>query len=68
MNKIYGYWRCSTDQQDQERQIRSLTDAGCEKIFGDFITGTSNYGDRKELSALLDEIEDWAKYMEYYNG
>ena len=58
MNTIYGYWRCSTDQQDQERQIRSLTDAGCEKIFGDFITGTSNYGDRKELSALLDEIEE----------
>lgn len=58
MNKIYGYWRCSTDQQDQERQIRSLTDAGCEVIVGDFITGTSNYGDRKELSKLLDEIGD----------
>ena len=58
MKTIYGYWRCSTDQQDQERQIRSLTEAGCEKIFGDFITGTSNYGDRKELSELLDEIEE----------
>ena len=56
MNTIYGYWRCSTDQQDQERQIRSLTDAGCEVIVGDFITGTSNYGDRKELSKLLNEI------------
>ena len=56
MNTIYGYWRCSTDAQDQERQIRSLTDAGCEVIVGDFITGTSNYGDRKELSKLLDEI------------
>ena len=58
MNTIYGYWRCSTDAQDQERQIRSLTDAGCEKIVGDFITGTSNYGDRKELSKLLDEIKE----------
>ena len=56
MNKIYGYWRCSTDAQDQERQIRSLKDAGCEVIVGDKITGTSNYGDRKELSKLLDEI------------
>ena len=56
MNTIYGYWRCSTDQQDQERQIRSLKDAGCEVIVGDKITGTSNYGDRKELSKLLDEI------------
>ena len=58
MKTIYGYWRCSTDAQDQERQIRSLQESGCEKIFGDFITGTSNYGDREELSKLLDEIED----------
>ena len=58
MNTIYGYWRCSTDQQDQERQIRALKDACCEQIVGDFITGTSNYGDRKELSKLLDEIQE----------
>ena len=58
MKTIYGYWRCSTDAQDQERQIRSLTNAGCEQIVGDFITGTSNYGDRKELSKLLDEIKE----------
>ena len=57
MNRIYGYWRCSTDAQDQERQIRSLKDAGCEQIVGDFITGTSNYGDRKELSGLLSIIQ-----------
>ena len=56
MITIFGYWRCSTDAQDQERQIRALKDAGCEKIVGDKITGTSNYGDRKELSKLLDEI------------
>jgi len=58
MNTIYGYRRCSTDQQDQERQIRSLKDAGCEQIVGDFITGTSNYGDRKELSNLLENIQE----------
>ena len=58
MIKIYGYWRCSTDNQDQERQIRSLKDAGCEKIVGDKITGTSNYGDREELSKLLDELKE----------
>tara|TARA_B100000212_G_C27177026_1_gene448633 strand:+ start:118 stop:696 length:579 start_codon:yes stop_codon:yes gene_type:complete len=58
MNTIYGYWRCSTDHQDQERQIRALKDAGCEKIVGDKITGTSNYGDREELSKLLDELEE----------
>ena len=58
MNKIYGYWRCSTDAQDQERQIRSLKDAGVEVLRGDKITGTSDYGDRKELAKLLDEIEE----------
>ena len=41
MITIFGYWRCSTDAQDQERQIRALSDAGCEKIVGDKITGTS---------------------------
>ena len=58
MNKIYGYWRCSTDAQDQERQIRSLKDAGVEVLRGDKITGTSDYGDRKELAKLLDEIQE----------
>ena len=58
MTTIFGYWRCSTDHQDQERQIRSLKDAGCEQIVGDKITGTSNYGDREELSKLLDEIKE----------
>ena len=58
MNTIYGYWRCSTDAQDQERQIRALKGAGCEVVVGDFITGTSNYGDRKELSNLLENIQE----------
>ena len=58
MNKIFGYWRCSTDNQDQERQIRALKDAGCEVIVGDKITGTSDYGDRKELAKLLDQIKE----------
>ena len=58
MNKIFGYWRCSTDAQDQERQIRSLKDAGVEVLRGDKITGTSDYSDRKELSKLLDEIQE----------
>ena len=54
MTTIYGYWRCSTNQQDEERQIRSLMDSGCEVLYGDKITGTSNYGDRQELSKLLE--------------
>ena len=58
MNKIYGYWRCSTDHQDQERQIRALKDAGCEVLYGDKITGTSDYGDREQLSKLLEELQE----------
>ena len=58
MNTIFGYWRCSTDAQDQERQIRSLKDAGCEVIVGDKITGTSDYGDRQELAELLEQIKE----------
>ena len=61
MNKIYGYWRVSCGStQDQERQIRALYDAGCDKrnIVGDKITGTSEYGDREELSKLLEVLEE----------
>ena len=58
MNKIFGYWRCSTDAQDQERQIRALKDAGCEVLHGDKITGTSDYGDREQLSKLLEELHE----------
>ena len=50
-----GYWRTSTTEQSEERQVVSLKESGCEErfIFGDKITGTSNYGDRPELSKCL---------------
>ena len=54
---VYGYWRCSTNLQDQERQVLALDQAGCEKIYGDKITGTSNYGDREELSKCLEQLQ-----------
>ena len=55
---VFGYWRCSTDMQDQERQVLALKNSGCGKIYGDKITGTCSYGDRKELSKLLADIGD----------
>ena len=55
---VRGYWRCSTDQQDQERQVLALEKANCEVIYGDKITGTSNYGDRQELSKCLEELQE----------
>jgi len=56
---LYGYWRCSTNLQDQERQVIALKEEGVpeENIFGDKITGTSNYGDREELSKCLDLLQ-----------
>ena len=54
---VYGYWRCSTDLQDQERQVLALDQAGCEKIYGDKITGTCNYEDREELSKCLEQLQ-----------
>ena len=55
---VYGVWRCSTDLQDQERQVLALEKANCEVIYGDKITGTSNYGDREELSKCLEELQE----------
>ena len=55
---VRGYWRCSTDRQDQERQVLALEKANCEVIYGDKITGTSNYGDREELSKCLEELQE----------
>ena len=56
---LYGYWRCSTNLQDQERQVIALKEEGvpAKNIFGDKITGTSNYGDREELSKCLDLLQ-----------
>jgi len=55
---IRGYWRCSTDLQDQERQVLALKQAGCEKVYGDKITGTSDWSSRPELQECLDLMEE----------
>ena len=55
---LIGYWRCSTDAQDEERQVASLKEAKCNRIYGDRITGASNYGDRPELSKCLDALRE----------
>ena len=54
---IYGVWRCSTDLQDQERQVLALEKAGAEKIYGDKITGTSDFNSRPELKKCLEEMQ-----------
>jgi len=54
---VYGIWRCSTDLQDQERQVLALQKAGAEKIYGDKITGTSDFNIRPELTKCLEEMK-----------
>ena len=44
----YFYFRCSTDLQDATRQKEAALRNGIleKNIYGDYITGVSNYGDR----------------------
>ena len=51
----YFYVRCSTDHQDETRQIVMALKRGIDKnnIFVDKITGVSQYGDRPEYSRMV---------------
>ena len=53
----YGVWRCSTSIQDQERQVLALKKAGASEIYGDHITGTSQFGYRPQLTKCLEEMK-----------
>lgn len=50
----FGYARVSTIDQDLEKQIKQLTEAGCERIFQEKVTGTKI--ERIELEKLLDQL------------
>ena len=56
MNKIYGYARCSTneDKQDINRQIRELKANGAEEVIFEY-----EHGDqiKKNLNLLLDTVQ-----------
>ena len=51
----FFYYRCSTEGQDETRQVEAALKEGVEQgnIFGDKITGVSNYGDRPEYSKMV---------------
>ena len=53
---IIGYARVSTAEQSLERQIDQLTDAGCERIYQEKVSGASK--ERPELDRMLDALRE----------
>jgi DNA invertase Pin-like site-specific DNA recombinase len=51
---MYGYARVSTDAQDLASQPAQLKTAGCEKIFGERISGAN--AERPELRKLMSAL------------
>lgn len=49
-----GYARVSTVDQNLDRQLQALEDAGCDVIYSEKITGTRK--DRPELQRLLADL------------
>src|SRR2546423_14265391 len=51
----YGYARVSTDGQSVDAQVRTLTKAGCKKVFRELASGAKI--DRAQLRRLLNQLE-----------
>jgi DNA invertase Pin-like site-specific DNA recombinase len=52
---IFGYARVSTDGQSVDAQVRQLTKAGCEKVFGETASGAKT--DRAQLAKALATLD-----------
>ncbi len=55
-NYIFGYARVSTESQNLDRQIDTLTKYGCDIIYSEKMTGTKK--DRPELNKMLDRMTE----------
>lgn len=53
---IVGYARVSTVEQNEERQIKTLQEAGAEKIYIDKLSGKNT--DRPQLKAMQDYVRE----------
>lgn len=56
MNKIFGYARVSTQDQNLDTQIEALTKYGCDTIFQDKVSGTSIQ--RLALNEMLSTLRE----------
>lgn len=56
MNKIFGYARVSTQDQNLDTQIEALTQYGCDTIFQDKVSGTSIQ--RLALNEMLSTLRE----------
>ncbi len=50
---LYWIWQCSTDLQDQDRQVLILKKVGVTVILGDKIKGKSGFHLKPELTKCL---------------
>lgn len=53
---VIGYARVSTTDQNLDAQVKQLTDAGCDRIYQEKVSGVKR--DRPELSAMLDYVRE----------
>ena len=51
-----GYARVSSKEQNLDRQLKSLTDAGCEKIYCDKMSGKDF--NRPEYQKMIEELKE----------
>ncbi len=53
---IFGYARCSTEDQNLDWQLDALEKQGCERVFREKFTGTRK--DRPELTRMMDMLRE----------
>lgn len=61
MNKIFGYARVSTLDQNLDTQLDALHKAGCDELFKDKITGASTR--RPALDTMLAKLRSGVPVM-----
>ncbi|AAR35088.1 recombinase family protein [Geobacter sulfurreducens] len=53
---MIGYARVSTEDQDLTAQVKQLTEAGCDRLYREKVSGVKR--DRPELVAMLDYVRE----------